>query len=205
MQLRKSANDAACDASHVRGGAAARRTTPMIRRSIPRILFAAVVAMPGLSRAADPVGPAEYCATHRSEPKCVEFLGATSSYSSGSGNVGSQMSVQQNRPAQPQNSRFTLFIHAGGRPENVSSEVVGALVRQLAGAGYTVTAPDLDADKVGGPGVDYFSDQDAAAAQAVATIVNFALPPGAERLKPRPQKIRNPPGFLGVWLFHSSG
>jgi hypothetical protein len=93
-------------------------------------------------------------------------------------------------------SRYTLFLHTGGGPGGTADLVKGVLQKQ----GYTVR-PDGDTDDSGGPGVDYFYDQDRAGAERVAGVVNSALPEDLKRLQPRRQQARNPPGYLGVWLF----
>jgi hypothetical protein len=106
------------------------------------------------------------------------------------------------------NSRIVIFIHAGGGEinDNQIRDIAVALVRKQ----YTVRVPDRDQDKVGGPGVDYFDDSARAAAEDVANTVNAALKglklltdekDEKRALKPRRQFLRNPPGYLGVWLF----
>jgi len=119
------------------------------------------------------------------------------------------------------NSRFIVFIHAGGQPKKkdagaqqkqkdvgaqqaVPDEVIKQIAIALARKGYSVRPWDRQQDK---PGVDYFWDQDAEAARDVAATVNEALPPlltaddNATKLKERLQRIKNPQGYLGVWLF----
>jgi tetratricopeptide (TPR) repeat protein len=96
----------------------------------------------------------------------------------------------------PDNGRFTLFIHGGGE----AADTIDVVERSLQQKGYAVRAPDDQRDAVGGPGVDYFSDGDKAAAQEVAVAINALLPSGHPPLKPRRQKVKNPAGYLGVWL-----
>jgi len=110
------------------------------------------------------------------------------------------------------NSRFIVFIHAGGQPKKkdagaqqaVPDEVIKQIAIALARKGYSVRPWDRQQDK---PGVAYFWDQDAEAASDVAATVNEALTPlltaddNATKLKERLQRIKNPQGYLGVWLF----
>ena len=65
-----------------------------------------------------------------------------------------------------------------------------------------VPRPDDYKDTIGGAGVDYFSRDDVEMAAFVADQANKLLPSGSPPLKPRYQStVRNPPGFLGVWLY----
>ncbi|MBX9827927.1 MAG: hypothetical protein K2Y27_23365 [Xanthobacteraceae bacterium] len=100
--------------------------------------------------------------------------------------------------------RFTVFIHGGNENEQIGSKVLREIGTVLVKKGYVVRAPDFDQDTVGGPGVDYFSDDARDAAQDVADEINRALRSRklqTKELKPRRQNVRNPPGYLGVWLF----
>ena len=99
--------------------------------------------------------------------------------------------------AQNDNNRFVVFIHAGGGSPETTQQVARALVKE----GFIVRQPDNQRDTVGGPGVDYFSQQDAAGAARVASIVNAAMSQSPPGLSPRLQRAKNPPGYLGVWLF----
>jgi hypothetical protein len=108
-------------------------------------------------------------------------------------------------PADP--SRFVLFIHAGGGPAG-ASDVADNIAAELARRGYVVRAPDEERNAKGGPGVDYFSAGDRPAAQDVANTVNAELKASANAelkasavLQPRLQNVKNPPGYIGVWLF----
>jgi hypothetical protein len=111
---------------------------------------------------------------------------------------------QQQSGAPERNSQFVVFIHAGGGdiPDRDLREIGAMLVRK----GYVVRAPDRERD-IGGPGVDYFSSLAQDAAQDVAETVNARLqalkllPDENKKLKPRLQRVNNPPGYLGVWLF----
>ena len=99
------------------------------------------------------------------------------------------------------NSRYILFIHTGGGPENLVGNLVQNVLTALLKEGYSVRKPDNQRDAVGGPGVDYFDDEDGRKAQEVADIVNSILPSTLRRLEARRQRAKNPPGYLGVWLF----
>jgi len=104
------------------------------------------------------------------------------------------------------NSRFVVFIHTGGN-EKADDKSIREIAVALLGKRYVVRAPDKERDEVGGPGVDYFADTGRDAAQEVADVVNEKLkrlgllPDENKKLKPRLQRQKNPPGYLGVWLF----
>jgi hypothetical protein len=96
------------------------------------------------------------------------------------------------------NSRYVVFIHTGGGDPNVASKLATALLD----AGLQVPKADDYRDTIGGAGVDYFSRDDIEIAAFVADQANKLLPSGSPPLKPRYQSsVRNPPGFLGVWLY----
>lgn len=97
-------------------------------------------------------------------------------------------------------SRFVLFMHAGASTP-VDPVQVKKIAVALAVRGYVVRSPDDQRDQIGGPGVDYFADADSAGAQDIADTVNAMLPPGAKQLAPRRQRVKNPDGYIGVWLF----
>jgi hypothetical protein len=102
---------------------------------------------------------------------------------------------------QPDNSTYILFLHAGAPPDvHDTDSLLLVILQGLVKAGYSVRKPDNERDVLGGPGVDYFNDNDLAAAQAVANIVNDAMP-NQKKLAPRRQRVNNPPRYLGVWLF----
>jgi hypothetical protein len=109
--------------------------------------------------------------------------------------VGAQ--VLQAPPADAK--RFVLFIHAGTATKP-DQDLVKKVTFALAARGYVVRSPEYDRDELGGPGVDYFADADLQAATDVAAVVNAELSP-AIKLKPRLQRVRNQPGYIGVWLF----
>jgi hypothetical protein len=103
-------------------------------------------------------------------------------------------------------SKFVVFIHMGGR--SLDRLAILRIGIALSKKGYVVRAPDRDQDEVGGPGVDYFSDSARDAAQDVANAMNEVLremklqdKDDSRKLRPRLQGTKNPPGYLGVWLF----
>jgi hypothetical protein len=116
--------------------------------------------------------------------------------------------IQQRAAPQSTNSRYVLFIHAG--PKKPDDSVVKKIAGTLAQKGYSVRAPDGEVDNVGGSGVDYFADTAQGVAQDVANTVNKILKdekllePDKKGLEPRSraQRTKNPPTYLGVWLFN---
>jgi hypothetical protein len=163
-----------------------------MRLPSPALLVVLSVGLlpPSAAQAQDPV---QYCKENPKELKCLEFLGGSAGFHSQSGNVAAQ-SVAPKRDA----ARYVVFLHSGGSgPPAVADEVAKALRAR----GYVVRGVDDKLDAAGGPGVDYFSDQDRPGAAEVADIVNAALPRDRKRLAPRFQKVSNPSGFLGVWLY----
>jgi len=177
------------------------------------------LAVPTLIRAED-VDPKDYCAAHANEPlcfclqspsdpKCLKFLGANPAFSSHSGNVGGtgyggQQPAQQqpiNRTESPTEygipTFYALFVHYGSQsPVNAD---VSQLISRLRNVGFRVLGTDRERDVQGGPGVDFFRDEDEAAAKKIAELVNDWR--GTPTIKARRQKVKNPPGFIGVWLF----
>lgn len=102
------------------------------------------------------------------------------------------------QPADP--SSYILFLHIGTADKGQdTSGVVNSVTAALLKAGYSLRAPDADRDVVGGPGVDYFDDADANAAAEVANTINTAEP--NLKLKPRRQRAKTPPHYIGIWLF----
>jgi hypothetical protein len=162
-----------------------------------------------------PNSPECYCLAqpqHASELKCLRFLGANPGFSSkGAGtsatfNSGAKAPAPtvQASPALERPSDYILFIHQGaasdvGNPPNVSS-----LVKKLKEDGYVVRGTDDQRD-VSGSGIDYFRQEDKDAAQVIANSVNKWLEDNGKRelavVKPRRQDVRNPPGYIGVWIF----
>jgi hypothetical protein len=96
---------------------------------------------------------------------------------------------------------YIVFMHTG--PKSPDDTSVRAIAGQLVRSGYVVRAPEGDQDKVGGPGVDYFADDAKPAAERLADTVNKLLEAetGFKPLKPRRQNLKNPPNYLGLWLF----
>ena len=111
--------------------------------------------------------------------------------------------------AQPQsaNSKYLFVLLAGPKTDD---SVVKKIAGTLAQKGYSVRAPDGEVDNVGGSGVDYFADTAQGVAQDVANTVNKILKdekllePDKKGLEPRSraQRTKNPPTYLGVWLFN---
>jgi hypothetical protein len=56
-----------------------------------------------------------------------------------------------------------------------------------------------------GAGVDYFSPDDSVMAANVADTANQILTPELSGLRTRFQPVKNPVGFLGVWLYSMQG
>lgn len=96
--------------------------------------------------------------------------------------------------------RFVLFIHAGSKTP-MDESLTNKIALTLAARGYIVRSPEKDRDQVGGPGVDYFIEDDLPAANDIAAVVNDQLPTGAKKLQPRRQRVSNKPGYIGVWLY----
>jgi hypothetical protein len=111
-------------------------------------------------------------------------------------NQREQLAKSRTTSAPSDVGRYTVFLHTGGGPIALSEQVKDVLEKQ----GYKVRV-DTETDQVGGPGVDFFDNQDTPGAANVAAVVNSALPVDIRRLRPRRQSNKNPPGFLGVWLF----
>ena len=102
----------------------------------------------------------------------------------------------------PENAKgYTLFIHSGGGSLNEEERLVAVkkVVSALAQRGYLVRPWDNNSDETV---VDYFADSDKDIAQDIADVVNDILYKGEPTVKPRFQPIRNPTGYIGVWLFN---
>jgi hypothetical protein len=114
----------------------------------------------------------------------------------------SSLYAQQQQQENPlANSRYILFIHTGGAPENSDVGLIPEILSVLLRNGYSVRKPDDQRDEVGGPGVDYFDEKDQDKAKELANLVNSVLPASLKRLDARRQRVKNPPGYFGVWLF----
>ncbi len=159
-------------------------------------------------RASHENDPECYCLKNPREEKCLKFLGSNPGFStSGPANKGlldGKAPVQQQQlppvaDAATRPSDYTLFIHYGSKTP--SNQDVSTLVSNLKREGFLVRGADPKRDEVGGPGVDYFQDEDEAGATKIAELVNKWLPEGATKLKARRQRVRNPAGFIGVWIF----
>jgi hypothetical protein len=93
-----------------------------------------------------------------------------------------------------------LFIHCG--PKTADDPTVKQIAIKLAGSGYSVREPEADQDKVGGPGVDYFTPAAAGEAKKIADLVSGYLAlDESHKLKPRLQSVKNPPNYFGIWLY----
>lgn len=141
-------------------------------------------------RAGDLPTPEVFCKENPTDDKCMSFLGSSTKFNSFSGNIGNTQSSRTN-------SRYIIFLHAGGGERTAAEK----LSKDLQTRGFTVRGIDDGIDAVGGQGVDYFNEQDKSAAQDVAQMANAVLPKVAPQLVPRLQKVTNPTGFLGVWLY----
>jgi hypothetical protein len=103
-----------------------------------------------------------------------------------------------NSPPPDNANRYILFIHSGG---GKSGDDLTRVVSALAQRGYLVRPPDSQRDDVGGAGIDYFAESDKGVAQDIADVVNDLLYKGEAKVHPRLQRIRNPTGYIGVWLY----
>jgi hypothetical protein len=157
--------------------------------------------------------PGCYCPTHADELKCLRFFGSNPGFSSsGAGtsatfNSGGKVpdaNVSTKSPAE-QLSRYTLFIHSGAPPDVTAAPDVSTLVKKFKDDGYVVRGTDDQRDERGGSGIDYFRLEDEDAAEAIAKTVNAWLKANGKGelavLKERRQLVRNPPGYIGVWIF----
>ena len=98
---------------------------------------------------------------------------------------------------------YIVFIHSGGwRPGEGDPTTVKRVALALAQRGYLVRPPDAKRDEVGGAGVDYFDASDKDIAQDIANVVNGVL--GDAKVHPRLQRIKNPTGYIGVWLYSAN-
>ena len=113
-------------------------------------------------------------------------------------------SAQNVRQAPAGNVQYVVFLHAGPK-------LTDPRIKQVAGAlferGYLVRAPDNEQDTVGGAGVDYFDESAKEAANKISKLMNDTLnklelkTANDKDLLPRFQRVKNPPTYIGVWLF----
>jgi hypothetical protein len=102
-------------------------------------------------------------------------------------------------PPNPVNGPYIVFIHYGPK----TPAAIGTLPIELTRMGYSVREPEADQDKVGGPGVDFFSPDAKGEADKIADLVSKRLnlaPP----LKSRLQISKNglfQKFYLGIWLY----
>jgi hypothetical protein len=149
------------------------------------------------ANAQEPIDPAKYCAAKPTDPRCAGYLGSKLGPTTGGSNWGPTQYSQQKDP----NARFLAFIHTGGGDPGVAAKLTESLKQR----GLTVGGVDDKQDISGGAGVDYFTVEDGVTAANVADATNQLFPPGSSFLRARFQKIRNPVGFLGVWIYDPHG
>lgn len=157
--------------------------------------------------------PECYCSTHSSELKCLRFFGSNPGFSSkGVGTSATFNAAQQAPPpvdpsssAPERPSNYILFVHYGAPGDMAGLPDVSSLVEKFKEDGYVVRGADAQRDPSATSGIDYFRQEDKDAAQVIATAVNKWLKekgkPELAVLKPRRQDVRNPPGYIGVWIF----
>lgn len=158
--------------------------------------------------------PECYCqdAEHSSELKCLKFLGSSSGFSSQGAGTSATFDATQQAPvpkepnkAADRPSNYILFIHYGAPRETANLPDISSLVRKFKEGGYIVQGADAQSDPSGTSGIDYFRQEDSAMAQLIADSANAWLIENGKKelaaLKPRRQQVRNPPGYIGVWIF----
>jgi hypothetical protein len=195
---------------------------------VPALLLAILLSLPASAQnqdycQTDENSPECYCLAkeHRDKLKCLRFFGSNPGFTSKG--VGTSATFNAPTQAQPpaqgppppptqtptQNppidrSLYTLFIHYGAPDDMTGLPNISSLVQALREQGWVVRGADNQKD-ASGSGIDYFRPQDKAAAEAIATSVNKWLgdssKPGLSTVKPRLQSTRNPPGYIGVWIF----
>ena len=169
----------------------------------------------------------DYCTTHRDSPecycqatahaselKCLRFLGSNAGFSSdGAGTSAIFNDNQSTRPAAQlpsaaaeRPSSYILFIHYGAPKDMANLPDVTSLVNKFKQDGYIVRGADARSDPSGGAGIDYFREEDQAAAKRIADSAHSWLKENGKAadlapLEPRRQQVRNPPGHIGVWIF----
>jgi len=163
--------------------------------------------------------PECYCQGERAqELKCLRFRGANPGFSSKGAGTSATFSGEKapTMPAAPpvgpqtsvppeNRSDYILFIHFGAPDDLKDPPDASSLVKKLKAEGYVVRGADSQRDDVGAAGIDYFRPEDEGAAKAIAASVNAWLKENKQAalatLKPRRQNVRNPPGYIGVWIF----
>lgn len=107
----------------------------------------------------------------------------------------------QSQPSKTAGGPYIVVIHCG--PNKANDPAIKKLTLSLTGQGYSVREPEEDQDKVGGPGVDYFSPDAKGEADKMADLVSTEL---SLKAKPpsRLQSVNNAlyqKFYLGVWLY----
>lgn len=187
---------------------------------VPALLLAILLSLPASAQnqdycKTDENSPECYCLVkeHRDKLKCLRFFGSNPGFSSKG--VGTSATFNAPTQAQPpaqaptesppfDRSLYTLFVHYGA-PDNMTAlPNASLLVVALREEGWVVRGADNQKDTYGS-GIDYFRPQDKAAAEAIAASVNKWLrdngKPDLAAVKARIQSTRNPPGYIGVWIF----
>jgi hypothetical protein len=101
----------------------------------------------------------------------------------------------------PAGGPYIVFIHCG--PKKATDPAIKALALALTKSGYSVREPEEDQDKVGGPGVDYFSPDAKNEADKIATFVGTQLslnPPLKSRLQNLKESLYQK-FYVGIWLY----
>jgi hypothetical protein len=158
--------------------------------------------------------PECYCqaAAHSSEIKCLKFFGSNPGFSAEGAGTSATFDPSQRapRPQKPSKatdrpSDYILFIHYGAPRDMTNLPDVSSLVNKFKEGGYFVRGADGQNDPSGTSAIDYFRQEDKATAQLIANSVNEWLVENGKKelatLKPRQQHVRNPPGYIGVWIF----
>lgn len=107
----------------------------------------------------------------------------------------------QNEPPKPAAGLYIVYIHCG--PKKAVDPAIKGIALALTKSGYSVREPEEDQDKVGGPGVDYFSPDAKNEADKVAAFVSGQLslnPPLKARLQTSKETLYQK-FYLGIWLY----
>lgn len=191
---------------------------------LPSLLLAILLSLPASAQnqdycKTDENSPECYCLAkeHRDKLKCLRFFGSNPGFSSKgvgtsatfSAPIQAQPSAQAPTPPPTQSppldrSLYTLFVHDGAPDDMTARPNASLLVQALREQGWVVRGVDNQKDTYGS-GIDYFRPQDKAAAEGIATSVNKWLRENGKAdlaaVKPRLQSTRNPPGYIGVWIY----